>query len=41
MLEAFYASIDEQHGSMDAFLTEMGVEEAARNALTASMTTVT
>ena len=39
MLEAFYASIDEQHGSMDAFLTEMGVDQEARGALSASMTT--
>jgi len=41
MLEAFYASIDEQHGSMDVFLTEMGVDQAARSALAASLTTET
>ena len=39
MLEAFYASIDEQHGSMDAFLTEMGVDQEARSAFSASLTT--
>ena len=38
MLNAFYASIDEQHGSMDAFLTEMGVDQEKRNALSASLT---
>jgi len=39
MLEAFYASVDEQYGSMDAFLTELGVDQDARRALTASLTT--
>jgi protein-tyrosine phosphatase len=39
MLNAFYASIDEQHGSMDAFLTEMGIDQEKRNALSASLTT--
>ena len=39
MLEAFYASVDEQYGSMDAFLTELGVDQDARNALSASLTT--
>ena len=39
MLEAFYASVDEQYGSMDAFLTELGVDQDARSALTASLTT--
>ena len=39
MLEAFYASVDEQYGSMDAFLTEMGVDQDARRALAASLTT--
>jgi protein-tyrosine phosphatase len=39
MLEAFYASVDEQHGSMDAFLTELGVDQDARRTLTASLTT--
>ena len=39
MLEAFYVSVDEQYGSMDAFLTEMGVDQDARRALAASLTT--
>jgi len=39
MLEAFYASVDEQYGSMDAFLTELGVDQQARNALASSLTT--
>jgi len=39
MLDAFYASVDEQYGSMDAFLTEMGVDQEARRTLTASLTT--
>ncbi len=39
MLEAFYASVDEQYGSMDAFLTELGVNQEARSALIASLTT--
>lgn len=39
MLEAFYASIEEKYGSMDAYLTELGVDKDARNALTASLTT--
>jgi protein-tyrosine phosphatase len=39
MLEAFYASVDEQYGSMDAFLTELGVDQEARRALAASLTT--
>lgn len=38
MLEAFYASVNEQYGSMDAFLTELGVDQDARNALSASLT---
>ena len=37
MLEAFYASVDEQHGSMDAFLAEIGVDQDARRALSASL----
>jgi protein-tyrosine phosphatase len=37
MLEAFYVSVDEQYGSMDAFLTELGVDQDARRALTASL----
>jgi len=39
MLEAFYASVDEQYGSLDAFLTEMGVDQEARRVLAASLTT--
>ena len=38
MLEAFYASVDEKYGSMDAFLTELGVDQDARSALAASLT---
>ena len=38
MLEAFYASVDQQYGSMDAFLTELGVDHGARSALAASLT---
>ena len=39
MLEAFYVSVDEKYGSMDAFLTEIGVNKDARLALAASLTT--
>lgn len=39
MLTAFYASVDERYGSMEAFLAEMGVDEDARGALVASLTT--
>ena len=39
MLEAFYASVDEKYGSMDAFLTELGVDNDARLALVAALTT--
>ena len=39
MLEAFYASVDEKYGSMDTFLTELGVDQDARSALAASLTT--
>ena len=39
MLEAFYVSVEEEYGSMDAFLTELGVDQDARSALTASLTT--
>ena len=39
MLEAFYTSVDEQYGSMDVFLTEMGVDQDARRTLAASLTT--
>jgi protein-tyrosine phosphatase len=38
MLEAFYASVDERYGSMEAFLAEVGVDPAARDALVASLT---
>jgi protein-tyrosine phosphatase len=38
MLEAFYTSVDEKYGSMDAFLTELGVDDEARLALAASLT---
>jgi len=38
MLEAFYASVDEKYGSMDAFLTKLGVDQDARTALAASLT---
>lgn len=37
MLEAFYTSVDEQYGSMDAFLTEIGVDQQARDELKASL----
>jgi len=39
MLEAFYASVDEEYGSMDAFLTELGVDQDARRALASSLIT--
>lgn len=39
MLQAFYARVDEKYGSMDAFLTELGVDPTARMALAASLTT--
>ena len=39
MLEAFYASVDEKYGSMDAFLSELGADQDARNVLAASLTT--
>jgi len=39
MLEAFYASVDEKYGSIDAFLAELGVDQDARKALAASLTT--
>ena len=38
MLEAFYVSVDERYGSMDAFLTELGVDQEARLALAAALT---
>lgn len=39
MLEAFYETINERYGSMEAFLTELGVDQEARNTLLASLTT--
>jgi len=39
MLEAFYASVDENYGSMDAFLSELGVDQGARSVFAASLTT--
>jgi protein-tyrosine phosphatase len=39
MLEAFYTSVDDKYGSMDAFLNEMGVDQEARRTLAASLTT--
>jgi protein-tyrosine phosphatase len=39
MLESFYASVNEKYGSMDAFLTEIGVAQDARMTLAASLTT--
>lgn len=38
MLEAYYASVEQQYGSMDAFLTELGVDHEARSELAASLT---
>jgi protein-tyrosine phosphatase len=39
MLAAFYESIDEAYGSMDAFLDEIGVDPAARAGLVSALTT--
>ena len=39
MLEAYYASVDEKYGSMDAFLTELGVDQNARDGLAAALIT--
>ena len=39
MLEAFYASIEDRYGSVDAFLSELGVDREARDELVASLTT--
>ena len=39
MLAAFYVSVEEQYGSMDAFLVSIGVDQDARNSLIASLTT--
>ena len=38
MLETFYAGVDEQYGSMDAFLNELGVDQEARSELISSLT---
>lgn len=38
MLEAFYAEVEEDYGSMDAFFAEIGVEPEARTGLAASLT---
>lgn len=39
MLEAFYDRVDEDYGSMDAYLTDLGVGKNARHALAVSLTT--
>ena len=39
MLETFYAHVEKNHGSMDAFLTELGVDSEARAALRDALTT--
>ena len=39
MLEAFYSEADEQYGSIEALLTEIGVDQEARRKLAASLTT--
>lgn len=39
MLEAFYSSVDERYGSMEAFLAAVGIDQSARMALVASLTT--
>jgi protein-tyrosine phosphatase len=38
MLEAYYARVDEQYGSMSDFMTEIGVDQEARRALLATLT---
>jgi protein-tyrosine phosphatase len=38
MLASFYAHVEERYGSMDAFLTELGVEPEERKTLAASLT---
>ena len=38
MLEAFYTSVDEKYGSMDAFLNVLGVDQEARGELGAALT---
>jgi protein-tyrosine phosphatase len=39
MLEAFYESVDEKYGSMDAYLAALGVDQKARLSLAVSLTT--
>ena len=39
MLDAYYASVEERHGSIEAFLDRIGVDAAAREALVDSLTT--
>ena len=39
MLEKFYASVDEEYGSMEAYLNEIGLDLEAREGLKASLTT--
>ena len=38
MLQAFYASVEEHYGSIDAFLTDLGVDSAARETLSDALT---
>ena len=38
MLQAFYASVDERHGSMDAFLASLGADSAVRATLVERLT---
>ena len=38
MLQAFYASVEERYGSIDAFLTDLGVDSAARETLSDALT---
>ena len=39
MLEAFYASVEQQYGSVDDYLVELGVDQTARGTLMAALTT--
>jgi hypothetical protein len=39
MLEAYYARVDERYGSMTDFMTKIGVDQNARSALLATLTT--
>jgi protein-tyrosine phosphatase len=39
MLEAYYARVDEQYGSITDFMTQIGVDQDARRALLAALTT--